>query len=114
AANGDAVEPLTPEEIEKLIATGFLVLGPKVIAEGDQDKLQMDVIDEQVDTLGRAMLGLTIGCARCHDHKFDPISIADYYSLAGIFKSTRTMESLKRIAKWNENTIATAEQIAEK
>src|SRR5690606_1768511 len=65
----------------------------------------------QIDTLSRAVVGMTWGCARCHDHKFDPISIEDYYALAGIFKSTRTMESLKRIAKWNENVIATAEQL---
>jgi cytochrome c553 len=92
---------------QRLIATGFLSLGPKVLAEGDERKLLLDIIDEQLDTIGRSMLGLTIGCARCHDHKFDPISQADYYSLAGIFLSTKTMESLKRIAKWNENSIAT-------
>ena len=92
---------------QRLIATGFLSLGPKVLAEGDERKLLLDIIDEQLDTIGRSMLGLTIGCARCHDHKFDPISQSDYYSLAGIFLSTKTMESLKRIAKWNENSIAT-------
>ena len=91
-----------------LTATGFLSLGPKVLAEGDEAKMNLDIIDEQIDTLGRAMLGLTIGCARCHDHKFDPVAQADYYALAGIFQSTKTMESLKRIAKWNENSIATA------
>jgi cytochrome c553 len=94
--------------IDRLTATGFLSLGPKVLAEGDETKMQLDIVDEQIDTMGRAMLGLTLGCARCHDHKFDPIAQADYYALAGIFQSTRTMESLKRIAKWNENSIATA------
>ncbi len=92
---------------DRLIATGFLSLGPKVLAEGDEKKLMLDIIDEQLDTIGRSMLGLTIGCARCHDHKFDPLTQADYYSLAGIFQSTRTMESLKRIAKWHENSVAT-------
>ena len=91
-----------------LTATGFLSMGPKVLAEGDETKLQMDILDEQIDTMGRSMLGLTLGCARCHDHKFDPIAQADYYAVAGIFQSTKTMESLKRIAKWNENSIATA------
>ncbi|MBP86199.1 MAG: hypothetical protein CMJ64_05705 [Planctomycetaceae bacterium] len=99
---------------ERLIATGFLSLGPKVLAEGDQAKLQMDIIDEQIDTLGRAIVGLTFGCARCHDHKFDPVSMDDYYRLAGIFKSTKTMESFKRIARWNENSIATAADIKRK
>ncbi|MFO0975134.1 MAG: PSD1 and planctomycete cytochrome C domain-containing protein [Planctomycetaceae bacterium] len=94
--------------IERLTATGFLSLGPKVLAEGDETKMQLDIIDEQIDTIGKSMLGLTLGCARCHDHKFDPISQADYYALSGIFQSTKTMESLKRIAKWNENSIATA------
>ena len=89
------------------VATGFLSLGPKVLAEPDKMKMEMDIIDEQIDTLGRALLGLTLGCARCHDHKFDPIPTADYYALAGIFKSTKTMESLKTIAKWHENPIAT-------
>lgn len=89
----------------QLIATGFLSLGPKVLAEPDQQKMEMDIIDEQLDTLGRAFLGLTIGCARCHDHKFDPISAADYYGLAGIFKSTQTMESLKTVARWYEHPI---------
>lgn len=87
----------------QLIATGFLSLGPKVIAEGDEVKMEMDIIDEQLSTLGRSLLGMTIGCARCHDHKFDPLLTEDYYALAGIFKSTRTMESLKRIARWWEN-----------
>lgn len=97
---------------ELLTATGFLVLGPKVLAEGDERKLLMDVIDEQIDTTGRGFLGLALGCARCHDHKFDPVTQADYYALAGILTSTRTMESLARIAKWNENEVATPEERA--
>jgi cytochrome c553 len=107
---GDLLINETTDEatrIERLTATGFYSLGPKVLAEGDETKLQMDILDEQIDTMGRSMLGLTLGCARCHDHKFDPIAQADYYALAGIFQSTKTMESLKRIAKWNENSIAT-------
>jgi hypothetical protein len=93
-----------------LVATGFLALGPKLLAEPDLVKLEMDMIDEQIDVLGRAFLGLTLGCARCHEHKFDPISTEEYYALAGIFKSTRTMESLKRPAKWVENLLANSEE----
>ena len=92
---------------ERLVATGFLVLGPKMLAEDDPVKMEMDIVDEQVDTVGRVFLGLTLGCARCHDHKFDPIPTADYYGLAGIFKSTRTMENLKVVAMWNERPLAT-------
>jgi cytochrome c553 len=97
---------------ERLTATGYLVLGPKVLAEVDKDKLQMDIVDEQIDTVGRSLMGLTLGCARCHDHKFDPIGADDYYALAGIFKSTRTMETLKTIAQWYENAIALADDLA--
>lgn len=93
---------------ERLVATGFLVLGPKFLAEQDQTKMAMDIIDEQLDTVGRSLLGLTFGCARCHTHKFDPISHHDYYGLAGIFKSTHTMDSYKTIAKWHENEIPTS------
>ena len=93
---------------ESLIATGFLSLGPKVLAEVDETKMEMDIIDEQIDTIGRSLMGLTLGCARCHEHKFDPIGLDDYYGLAGIFKSTRTMEHFTKIARWWENPIPTA------
>lgn len=111
---GDLLNGDSAPSHEQLVATGFLSLGPKVLAEGDQTKMQMDIIDEQIDTTGRVFLGLTFGCARCHDHKFDPIRADDYYALAGIFKSTKTMESLKRIAKWNEHVIASPEELKEK
>ena len=90
---------------QQLIATGFLAIGPKVLAEVDETKMQLDIVDEQIETVGRAFLGLTLGCARCHDHKFDPIATADYYGLAGIFKSTRTMENFKKVARWHENIL---------
>lgn len=99
---------------ERLIATGFLALGPKVLAEVDERKMEMDIIDEQIDTVGKSLLGLTLGCARCHDHKFDPIAMTDYYALAGIFKSTRTMDSFKKIASWHENPLASEEYRREK
>ena len=66
----------------RMIATGFLSLGPKVLAEVDAKKMEMDIVDEQVATVGRAFMGLTLGCARCHDHKFDPVSTRDYFALA--------------------------------
>jgi len=106
-------EGMTPtRRAELLTATGFLAMGPKVLAEGDQQKLLADIIDEQIDTTGKAFMGLSLGCARCHDHKFDPVSQADYYALAGVFKSTQTMESLARIAKWHENDVASPEEQA--
>ncbi|MFG0264046.1 MAG: PSD1 and planctomycete cytochrome C domain-containing protein [Rhodopirellula sp. JB055] len=97
---------------QRLIATGYLVLGPKVLAEQDETKMAMDIIDEQIDTVGRSLMGLTLGCARCHTHKFDPISHRDYYGLAGIFQSTQTMDSYKTVAKWHENSIENPEQAA--
>ena len=97
----------TPQRHEQLTALGFLSIGPKLLAEPDKVKLEMDLIDEQIETLGRALLGMTFGCARCHDHKFDPVPTADYYALAAIFKSTRTMDDLKTIAKWHEPEVAT-------
>ncbi|MCY2963871.1 MAG: PSD1 and planctomycete cytochrome C domain-containing protein [Planctomycetota bacterium] len=101
---------LLPADSEKekqthLIATGFLTLGPKVLAEVDEAKMRMDIVDEQIETVGRVFLGMTFGCARCHDHKFDPIATTEYYSLAGVFKSTRTMDQYTKVAKWHENTL---------
>lgn len=76
-----------------IIATGFLALGPKAIAQQDKKKMLYDVYDEQVDVTSKAFLGLTISCARCHDHKFDPILTKDYYSLISIFASTRSFKN---------------------
>ena len=73
------------------VATGFLTLGPKLFMETQAEQFQLDVVDEQIEVIGRSMLGLTINCARCHDHKFDPIATGDYYALAGILASTRLL-----------------------
>ena len=85
----------------KLTATAFLLLGPTNYELQDKDVLEMDVVDEQIDTIGKSMLGMTIGCARCHDHKFDPIPIKDYYALAGILRSTKAMIH-SNVSTWNK------------
>jgi hypothetical protein len=74
------------------VATTFLALGNTNLEEQDKGQLDMDVVDEQLDTIGKAFLGQTLGCARCHDHKFDPIPTRDYYAMAGILRNTRTLE----------------------
>jgi cytochrome c553 len=81
------------ERDQQRIAAGFLVIGPKVLLGNEDQRQRMEVADEQLDTIGRAVLGQTLGCARCHDHKFDPIPTADYYALAGILTSTQVMET---------------------
>jgi hypothetical protein len=97
---GDLLDaPTQAQRDANIIATGFLMLGPKTIAQYDRLLLKMDVVDEQIDLVGRAVLGMTVGCARCHDHKFDPIPTADYYALAGIFASTQSLDGPKRNAK---------------
>ncbi len=82
-------------------ATAFLALGPTNYEEQDKGMLRMDIIDEQLETIGRSFMGMTIGCARCHDHKFDPVTTRDYYALAGIFRSTQTLRNYTdNVAKW--------------
>jgi mono/diheme cytochrome c family protein len=95
---------------DRLTGTGFLVLGPKLLAEPDKQKMKMDIADEQLDTLGKAVLGLTLGCARCHDHKFDPIPQRDYFSLLSIFTSTRTMKNLATVAQAFERPLPSGEK----
>ena len=99
---GDLLARAEPERHDELVvATGFLSIGPKMLAEDDPVKQQLDIVDEQLDTTCRVLMGLTMGCVRCHDHKFDPLSMGDYYALAGIFQSTRTMLSYRVDSKWN-------------
>ena len=93
---GDLLPANSPaEKAEQLIATGFLALGVKDVNQRFKVRFMMDNIDEQIDTVTRAILGLTASCARCHDHKFDPIPTVDYYALAGIFQSSDLCAGLR-------------------
>jgi hypothetical protein len=88
---GDLLPAETPKKrAEQLVATGFLALGPKGLNEQNARQFHLDLADEQIDTLTQSVMGLTVACARCHDHKFDPVPQRDYTALAGIFLSTDT------------------------
>ena len=89
------------ERRRQMTGTTFLALGNTNLEEQDKRQLRMDVVDEQLDTIGKAFLGQTLGCARCHDHKFDPIPAADYYAMAGILRSTKAMEHAN-VSRWLE------------
>lgn len=80
---------------EQLIATGFLAIGVKDVNQRFKVRYEMDNIDEQIDVVSKAVLGLSVSCARCHDHKFDPIPASEYYALAGIFQSTDLCAGLR-------------------
>ncbi len=106
-------EPADEAELaDHLTATGFLVLGPKMLAEQDKTKLVMDTVDEQIDVTSKTFLGLTVACARCHDHKFDPIRARDYYALAGILRSTSTFANTAFVSRWNQRELARGDRIA--
>ena len=87
---GDLLPAAHPGEFnaDGLIATGMYVIGNWPGGDADRRKMMTDLVDDQIDVTGRAFLGVTLACARCHDHKFDPITQQDYYGLAGIFFST--------------------------
>lgn len=85
----------------QLIATTYLTLGNHNLEEQDKKQLRMDVVDEQLEAIGKGFLAQTIGCARCHDHKFDPIPTRDYYALAGILANVKTLEDAN-VSKWLE------------
>jgi PAS domain-containing protein len=87
------------ERQNRWIATTFWAIGDHNYEEQDKKQLEMDAVDEQLEVMGRAFLAQTLGCARCHDHKFDPIPTADYYALAGILKSSVSMEH-ENVSKW--------------
>lgn len=83
------------ERNENVVATGFLAMGTKSLNERNREQYLMDQADEQIDVVTRAVLGMTVSCARCHDHKFDPITQADYYAVAGIFRSTEVLAGVQ-------------------
>ncbi len=91
---GDLVPSPSGFNGDGIIATGFLALGNWGGGDADKEKLLTDIADDQVDVVSRTFMGLTMACARCHDHKFDPISTADYYGLAGMFFSTHILPNV--------------------
>ncbi|MGV3773194.1 MAG: DUF1553 domain-containing protein [Verrucomicrobiales bacterium] len=86
---------------KRLIATTFLTIGNTNLEEQDKAQLRMDIVDEQLDTIGKAFLAQTIGCARCHDHKFDHIPTKDYYAMAGILRNTISVTNAN-VSGWIE------------
>lgn len=89
-----AGDELHPDEPSALIATGFNLLGPDMTDSSDQVQRRQNTLNDMTDTAGLAFLGLTIGCARCHDHKFEPISQWDYYRLQAFFTSAKFRTNL--------------------
>ena len=91
---GDLLPADSSEQSDRhKVATGFLAMAAKP-AKAMNNNFEMDVVADQIDVIGRGVMGLSVGCARCHDHKFDPVPTRDYYALAGIFTSTETMWGL--------------------
>ena len=102
---GDLLPVESDEEwAENLVATTFLAIGPKNVNEANRVQFAMDLVDEQIDATSRVFLGMSVACARCHDHKFDAFRQSDYYALAGIFTSTETLFGGVRSAQVKQTT----------
>jgi len=92
---GDLLPYASPQQHnDQIVATGFLGIVPHGINERNREAFLLDLVDEQIDSSSRAILATSIGCARCHDHKFDPIPTTDYYAIAGIFRSSEVKSGI--------------------
>ena len=118
-----AGDELAPDEPLALMATGFLGAGafPTQLTEAEFESSRYDELDDMVATTGVAVLGLSIGCARCHDHKFDPIPASDYYSLAATFATAirseieldlAPEENAEKLKQYERRRSALAEELA--
>ena len=120
-----AGDELYPEEPDALIATAFNLLGPDMVDSADQIQRRRNTLNDMTDTTALTFLGLTMGCARCHDHKFEPISHRDYYSLQAFFAPAKFRPDLavptvaerehyeNAMREYNEQTKTIQAQIAE-
>jgi len=91
----------TDERRRQIIATAFLAMGNHNLEEQDKKVLRMDIVDEMLDVVSKGFLGQTVTCARCHDHKFDPIPTKDYYALAGIFRNVQATDDAN-VSVWKD------------
>ena len=99
---GDLMPASSPEQrVSQLVATGFLMVGDIEIVNPDKAKMEADHIDTQLIKIGGAFLGMTMGCARCHDHKFDPVGVDDYYGMAGMLRSSPSSVKLEGVGVWS-------------
>src|SRR5207247_9089473 len=99
---GDLVPESDGDLFTRVAGLGFLGLGAEYYKNTAREQAIAEELDDRVDVVSRAFLGLTVSCARCHNHKFDPIPTRDYYSLAGIFRSTDTLADLQLTSMWWE------------
>ncbi len=95
---------------DQFTATAFLSIGPWFDECTDPNRLRLDMVDEMLTTTGKAFLGLNFNCARCHDHKYDPIPTRDYYALAGIFRSTRVVDVFNE--EWKDGRLRLTRELA--
>lgn len=100
------------EKQQNIIGTGFLTLGCVDLTALQYEQFIMDRVDDQIDVTTRAFLGMTIACARCHDHKTDPVSQHDYYALAGLFYSTETWSGTAHKAELGSNLYVDPDRLA--
>ncbi len=91
----------TEDRAENIIATGFLMVGDIEIVNPDKAKMETDHIDTQVGKIGQAFMGMTLSCVRCHDHKFDPIGVVDYYGIAGTLRSSPSSHKMPDMGVWS-------------
>lgn len=99
---GDLMPAKTTEDrAENIVATGFLMVGDIEIVNPDKEKMEADHIDSQMIKIGQTFLGMTLGCVRCHDHKFDPIGLEDYYGIAGMLRSSPSSHKMPDMGVWS-------------
>ena len=91
----------TEDRAENIVATGFLMVGDIEIVNPDKARMEADHIDTQINRIGQTFMGMTLGCVRCHDHKFDPIGVEDYYGIAGMLHSSPSSRKMPDMGVWS-------------
>ena len=91
----------TEDHAENIVATGFLMVGDIEIVNPDKARMEADHIDTQINRIGQTFMGMTLGCVRCHDHKFDPIGVEDYYGIAGMLHSSPSSRKMPDMGVWS-------------